>query len=44
MHVDKVVHCDTHPCLDVVQTRYLVPQIELDPDLPHPTYWIWASI
>ena len=33
MRVNKVVHCDTHPCLDVVHERHLVPELELDPDL-----------
>lgn len=33
MQVNRVVHCDTHPCLDVVHERHLVPQPELDPDL-----------
>ena len=33
MQVEKVIHCDTLPCLDVVHDRYLVPRRELDPDL-----------
>lgn len=32
MQVEKIVHCDTRSCSDVVRERYVVPQLELDPD------------
>lgn len=32
MNVEKILHCDTRPCPDIVRERYVVPQLELDPD------------